>query len=157
MPNRFPALVASLLLTLPAHAAPISGKVISVADGDTLTVLDSTHKQHKIRIAEIDAPEKAQPFGNRSKQSLAALCFQVVAEVRPEKTDRYGRTVGRVSCNGQDVSAHQISSGMAWVYVKYSTDASLLPLEQESRAARRGLWADVEPVPPWEWRKNKRK
>lgn len=126
--------------------------VIGISDGDTLTVVHD-QQQVKIRLAEIDAPEKAQPFGARSRQSLADLCFQAKAEIKPEKRDRYGRTVARVTCNGKDASTAQIAAGMAWVYTKYSTDPTLPTLEAEARTAQRGLWADPSPVPPWDWRR----
>lgn len=137
---------------MPLTPVVVIAMVVSISDGDTLTVLHDRH-QVKIRLAEIDAPEKRQPFGAKSRQSLADLCFNVQAEIRPVKRDRYGRTVARVSCNGNDVSATQLKAGMAWVYVKYSTDPTLLPLEAEARAAKRGLWADAAPIPPWDWRK----
>ena len=140
--------------SLPSLAAPPL-RIIAIADGDTLTVLDGSNQKHKLRIAEIDAPEKKQPFGKRAKQSLADLCLQANVTVKPEKTDRYGRTIARVSCNGTDVSTHQVKNGMAWVYAKYSTDRSLIPQEQAARKAGRGLWADSAPIPPWEWRQKK--
>lgn len=142
--------------TVMPHTMPVTNNllvalVIGISDGDTLTVLHN-QQQIKIRLAEIDAPEKAQPFGTKAKQSLAALCFQVQAEIKPEKRDRYGRTVARLSCNGHDASTAQVTAGMAWVYRKYSTDPALPPLEAQARAANRGLWADPAPIPPWEWR-----
>lgn len=129
--------------------------VVGISDGDTLTVL---HDQQpiKVRLAEIDAPEKAQAFGSRAKQSLSDMCFGKTAEVSTQTRDRYGRTVARVRCDGIDANAEQVRRGMAWVYTKYSRDPSFPPLEQEARAERRGLWADAYPVPPWEWRHMKR-
>lgn len=153
-------LLAALFIPLSAQAAEITGRVVSIADGDTLTVLDTANTQHKIRLAEIDAPEighgankPGQPFGQRSRQSLAELCFQKPATVLVVDTDRYGRTVGRVTCAGQDANAEQIRRGLAWVYLKYARDQSLYEIEAEARAARRGLWADPSPIPPWEWRR----
>lgn len=129
--------------------------VVSVHDGDTLTVLVGK-QQIKVRLAEIDAPELRQPFGNWSKQSLADLCFQQSAKVAQIARDRYGRSVGKVECAGMDASAHQVALGMAWVYDRYSKPSSpLYPLQDGAKAARRGLWADTEPVPPWEWRRTK--
>jgi endonuclease YncB( thermonuclease family) len=106
----------------------------------------------KIRIAEIDAPEKGQAFGTRSQQHLADLCFKRQAVIRPQTIDRYGRTVARVECEGVDASAEQVRTGMAWVFDRYVTDRALYPLQEEARAAQRGLWADPAPVAPWEWR-----
>lgn len=135
--------------------AAIVAAVIGVSDGDTLTVLHD-QQQVKVRLAEIDAPEKAQAFGTRAKQSLSDMCFGKTAEVYPQTRDRYGRTVARVRCDGIDANAEQVRRGMAWVYTKYSHDPAFPPLELEARAARRGLWADPAPVPPWEWRHMKR-
>lgn len=128
-------------------------KVVGVTDGDTITALCPGNEQVRIRIAEIDAPEKKQPFGTRSKQSLSDLCFGKQAEVFPEKTDRWGRTIARVKCDGQDASVHQVQTGMAWVFDRYVTDRRLYLLQDMARAGRRGLWSDVGPVPPWEWRR----
>lgn len=126
--------------------------VVGVSDGDTLTAR-CDGEQIKVRLAEIDAPEKRQPFGMKSKQSLSELCFQRKAEVRQVDRDRYGRVVARVKCDGVDANAEQVRRGMAWVYDKYAKDASLHVVQREAQAARRGLWADKAPVPPWEWRK----
>jgi endonuclease YncB( thermonuclease family) len=123
------------------------GLVVSVHDGDTLTVLVEK-QQLKVRLAEIDAPELRQPFGNRSKQSLTELCFQESAKVELIARDRYGRSVGKVQCAGKDAGGHQVSAGMAWVYDRYSKPSSpLYPLQAEAKAAARGLWPDPAPVP----------
>ncbi len=149
---------AALLLTLAlaANAETITGRVVGVADGDTITVLRD-HEQIKVRLNEIDAPEKAQAFGNKSKQSLSELCFDKTATLDDKGKDRYGRTLARVTCDGIDANTEQVRRGMAWVYDKYVTDKSLYAIQDEAKAARRGLWADAEPMPPWEWRNNKSK
>lgn len=126
--------------------------VIGISDGDSLTVLRE-HEPVKIRLAEIDAPEKAQPFGTKSKQALSVLCFGKLAEVTPQTKDRYGRTLARVKCDGHDASEQQIRDGMAWVFDRYVTDLSLYQLQDEARNERRGLWVDTDPIPPWDWRK----
>lgn len=129
--------------------------VVAIADGDTLTARcgePGTYQQVKVRLAEIDAPEKRQAFGNVSRQHLAALCFQRHATIRPQTTDRYRRTVARVECNGQDASLEQVRSGLAWAYTKYLTDPAVAQAETEARAAGRGLWSDPNPMPPWQWR-----
>ena len=143
---------------MPTAIAALLCVVVAIADGDTLTMrceaqADQPAQTIKVRLAEIDAPEKGQAFGNRSKQHLSDVCFKKQAEVRPQTTDRYGRTVARVICDGTDSSAEQVRAGMAWVFDKYVTDRSLYAVQDEARAERRGLWADREPVPPWEWRK----
>lgn len=129
--------------------------VVAISDGDTITVRPDVGEQLKVRVAEIDAPESRQPFGAAAKRSLSDLCFREHAEIRPQKTDRYGRTVARVTCRGQDASAHQVRGGMAWVFDRYVTDRTLYGLQDEARAAGRGLWGEPKPAPPWEWRKNR--
>jgi len=129
--------------------------VVGVSDGDTLKVrcgADPDYRQITIRISEIDAPEKQQAFGQRSKESLSDLCFQQQAVVTPDKRDRYGRTVAAVRCRGQDVGMHQVKAGMAWWYVKYGRDATVQAAESKARAGRVGLWVDAGPEAPWEWR-----
>lgn len=133
--------------------------VVGVADGDTLTARcgePGTYSQVKVRLAEIDAPERRQAFGRRSKAQLVTLCAGTIAQIAKVDSDRYGRIVARVQCRGQDASAEQLRTGMAWVFTKYSTDPSLMPIELEARASRTGLWADPDPVPPWEWRRQAR-
>lgn len=126
--------------------------VVAIADGDTLTCLTDDREQVKVRLAEIDAPERKQAFGTRSRQSLAELCHEKRAEIRVVDRDRYGRTVGRVSCAGVDANAEQVRRGLAWVYDRYARDKTLYRLQDEARGAGRGLWADKHPVAPWEWR-----
>jgi endonuclease YncB( thermonuclease family) len=128
---------------------------VKVQDGDTLTVLVG-RKQVTVRLAEIDAPERKQAFGARSRQSLSELCGNRDAVVREHGVDRFGRTLARISCAGVDVNAEQVRRGMAWVFDRYVTDRSLYQVQDEARAARRGLWADPHPVAPWEWRASKR-
>ncbi len=127
--------------------------VIGISDGDTLTVLNENKQQVKIRLAEIDAPEKGQPFSTQSKQSLSDLCFGKQAKITSRVKDRYGRTVAHVSCDGVDANSEQVSRGMAWVYRKYAKDHNLYIYEQEAKRFKRGLWADKSPTPPWKWRK----
>lgn len=139
-----------------AQAGPaFSGQVVGVADGDTLTVLADTTPT-KVRLAEIDAPEKKQDFGWRAQQSLAALCFGQQAVVLKGKTDFYGRTVARVRCQGVDASLHQVQQGLAWAYTAYLTDPDVATSERLAREARLGLWVDAEPTAPWLFRKAKR-
>lgn len=149
-------LLIFLLVAITAQAATLQGKVVHIADGDTLTILVNGNKQIKIRLAGIDTPEEAQPFGNKAKQTLAALTFlkQVLVEV--ETKDRYGRSVGVVIVNGLDANAELVRQGKAWVYRKYASDQRLYALEAEAKQARRGLWASDKPIEPWSWRKGKR-
>ena len=154
-------ILLSILFCSNIHAEVIDGRVVGVADGDTVTVLDGASIQHKIRLQGIDAPEKKQAFGQRSKQSLSDLVFDKTVQVETAKKDRYGREIGKVLVNGIDANLEQIKRGFAWHYKAYQREQSendrrLYDLtETEARAAKRGLWADVDPVPPWEFRKNK--
>jgi len=141
---------------MPIQAAVLLCLVVGISDGDTLTARCGelgAYEQVKVRLSAIDAPEKKQPFGARAKDILSDLCFQVEAKIRPVKRDRYGRTVADVECRGTDVNAHMVAAGMAWVYDQYSKGyESLYPLQDAAKAARRGLWSDPAPVPPWEFR-----
>jgi endonuclease YncB( thermonuclease family) len=134
-----------------AHA-DFTGKVVAVADGDTITVMRDLVPV-KLRLLEIDAPEKKQAFGARSKQSLSDLCFNKTATLIEKGRDRYGRTLARVSCEGVDANAEQVRRGMAWVYDRYVTDRALYAVQTEARDAGRGLWSDPDAVPPWQWRR----
>lgn len=125
--------------------------VVAIADGDTLTAR-CAQETIKTRLSEIDAPEKSQPWGQRSKEALSSMCFGKSAELRPLNTDRYGRTVARVVCDGVDVNLAQVRTGMAWAYRKYLRDPAVLVAEDTARVERQGLWADSNPLPPWEWR-----
>lgn len=151
-------ILATLLLATSLHAAEYQGKVIGVSDGDTITVLDSSKTQHKVRLAGIDAPEKAQAFGNRSKQSLSDLVYMKDVTIETNKIDRYGREIGKVIHNGADVCLEQVKRGMAWCYRDYRYEQSpedrvlYEAVEDAAKAARVGLWHDKEPVAPWEWR-----
>ena len=118
-------------------------------------MLTSSNEQVKVRLAGIDTPEKRQPFGNRAKQALSSLAFQKQALVEIETKDRYGRTVGIVFVNGQNVNTELVKQGMAWVYRKYNKDKALYELESRAKKERLGLWLDENPVPPWEWRRGK--
>ncbi len=148
-----PVAAAILFVSLPAAAEVFPGRVVGVTDGDTLIVLTQDYEQRIVRLAEIDAPEKAQDYGERSKQSLAALCFKKPARVVVIDTDRYGRSVGRVTCAGVDANRVQVETGMAWAYRRYVQDPAIIEAENQARTARRGLWAAGAPTPPWEWRR----
>lgn len=145
-----------IMAAMTACAAEITGIVVAVQDGDTIRVLDSDNVQHEVRLAEIDAPEKRQPFGEQSKRALSALCYKRRATVLPLSRDRYGRTVGRVACDETDVNAEQVRVGMAWVYDRYVTDRSLYQLQNAAHGAEAGLWSQPDPIPPWKWRNLKR-
>lgn len=137
-------------------AAALLCLVVAITDGDTLTARcdqDLSYVRITVRISAIDAPEKRQPFGQVSRQHLAKLCFNTRAVITPKTLDKYGRTVGDVTCQGQDVATEQVRAGMAWVYTKYAVGRTdLKTLESTAKAEGRGLWS-LEAVAPWEWRK----
>lgn len=150
------AVLAAALYAVPSHARELHGLVIGVADGDTLTVLVNRERV-RIRLAEIDAPERGQPYGTRARQSLAELCQERVATVAPAGIDRYGRTVGVVSCDGIVANREQVRRGLAWVYSRYARrDSPLYAVQREARTQARGLWQADDPQPPWEWRNRRR-
>ena len=139
-----------------ARAGGLAGRVIEVADGDTLTLLDADGQRHEIRLADIDAPEKAQRFATRSRQSLAALCAGKTAQVEERGLDHEGRRLGWAMCAGINANGEQVRRGMAWVDVPHAAPTSALyTLEADARLARRGLWRDRRPVAPWLWRVRK--
>ena len=144
------------LLSLAVQADTLEGNVVKIADGDTLTLLTSSNEQVKIRLAGIDTPERKQPFGNRAKQAISSLAFQKHALIEVEAKDRYGRIVGTVFVDGQNVNAELVRQGMAWVYRKYNKDKALYELEAKAREKELGLWLKENPIPPWEWRRGKR-
>ena len=146
------------LLAGPLLAAEYTGRVVAISDGDTMTLLvpdGTSFKQVKVRLGEIDTPESKQPYGERAKQALSDLAFGKQARVVVQDTDRYGRTVGRVYVGSLDANAEMVRQGAAWAYRQYLKDQSLLRLEAEAKAAKRGLWAlpEAERCPPWDWRK----
>ena len=154
----FPGLLFVLLpLSVVAQSNPrvFQGKVVSVADGDTFTVLWNQN-QIRVRLEGIDCPEKGQPFGNNAKQAVSNLVFGKVVRVEEQSKDRYKRSIARVYLpDGSSVNEEMLRIGMAWHYKKYSSDALYARLEQQSRNARRGLWSGANPIAPWEWRSNR--
>jgi len=135
-----------------AVAETLSGTVVNVIDGDTLVVQDAAKKKHKVRLAEIDAPEPRQPFHVQSSRSLRELCFHKSAEVEWSERDAHKRVVGYVKCDGKDANAEQLRRGMAWGSPKSSRPTSgLYELEAYARLRKIGLWADDKAVPPWEF------
>ena len=130
----------------------LRGRVVAIADGDTLTLLVGT-QQVKVRLLGIDAPEKKQAFGTRSRQELSDCAFGKEVVVTSKGSDRYKRVLGDVAVNGESCNLRQVSAGMAWWYRKYSpNEKTLEAAEAKARQAKRGLWVDPLPTPPWEFR-----
>ncbi|HXY36298.1 MAG TPA: thermonuclease family protein [Planctomycetaceae bacterium] len=134
----------------------LTGRVVSIADGDTLTILDAAKVQHKIRLAGIDAPEKGQPFGTKAQQALGDKVAGQTVRAEVIDRDRYGREVGRIILGDRFVNMEMVHDGFAWRYPQYDKPGEFTAAEADAREHRRGLWADPHPVPPWEWRRAKR-
>nr|DAW70944.1 MAG TPA: nuclease-like protein [Caudoviricetes sp.] len=146
-----PLIVRLLLILTPLISLTAEqSKVIKISDGDTITVLNSK-EQTKVRLYGIDAPEKKQDYGQRSKQFLASLIAGQMVEVEPKGKDRYKRTLGIILYKGQDINAQMVLNGYAWAYVKYSK--IYVDQEKMAREKKLGLWQSNDPTPPWVWRK----
>ena len=145
------ACAVAALATAGAACADFTGRVVGVADGDTLTVLVGS-RQVRVRLWGIDAPERKQPWSSRSRDALVARAMHRDAIVATRGTDGYGRTLARVAVDGVDLGEAQVRDGMAWVYRRYTKDRPMFAIEDEARAARRGLWSLPDPEPPWAWR-----
>ena len=146
-----------LLFPLSAEAETLVGKVVGVTDGDTITVLVA-ERPIKVRLAEIDTPERGQPWASRANQALADKVYDRQIEVRVVDTDRYGRTVGHVWIGDRNISREMIREGHAWVYRRYLDDKTLLYDETHARNDGIGLWGlpEADRVPPWAWRRGNR-
>ena len=158
--KRLLLIIVFTLINPAAFAADsVTGKVVRVADGDTITILTNDKEQVKIRFAGIDCPERAQPWGRNATEALKAVLTGEPVTVGIMDVDRYGRTVGRVYIKGMNVNRHLVESGNCWVYPRYAKDKELFRLQGDAKAAQRGLWRlpEIERVPPWEWLKNNRK
>ncbi len=144
-----------LLFVLSATpAGSFTGEVVGVLDGDTIEVLHNG-KAQRIRLQGIDCPEKGQPYGNNAKQATSSLVFAQVVTLEIHGKDKYGRVLADVSlADGTNVNQELVKEGWCWWYRKYAQEDTMLEnLETEARDARKGLWVDPNPVPPWEWRK----
>lgn len=135
-----------------AHGEEFMAKVIAVMDGDTVLALRGAQKI-KIRLANIDAPEKGQDFGTESRQALLDMVLRKQVRVNTQAIDSYGRVVAELSVDGRSVNEEQVRRGLAWEYMHFHGDQAFSVLQKEAQAARRGLWMQPDPTPPWEWRK----
>lgn len=148
------------LLTTSLHAGTIyTGKVITDSDSDTIKILTSDKHQIKVRLANIDSPEKKQPYGQKAKQVLSDKIYGKKVTVEKVTTDRYKRMIGNVYMGDRYINAEMVADGYAWVYRKYNNNPKLLKLECQAQQERQGLWVlqEDQRVPPWEWRKQRRK
>ena len=149
-----PVSVSPMQSSANRSVGPHLWRVVGVHDGDTVTCLDESNQQQKVRLAEIDAPEIGQDYGKVSREVLAEMVFGKTVEVTEDGKDRYGRWIGHLSSNGVDVNRQMIATGNAWHYVDYSRDTSLAALQSQAQSQRLGLWAQPSPVAPWDFRKS---
>jgi micrococcal nuclease len=150
-------LVLLVLSACCCFAETITGVVVGVHDGDTLTLLTAEKEEVKVRLWGIDAPELGQAYGKASKESLSDLAFNKSAGVEEKGKDRYGRVIGVVLVDGKNVNLAQVEAGFAWWYWQYAKRAADLEVaENRARSKGVGLWADKSPVPPWQWRKDEK-
>ncbi|OOF41977.1 nuclease [Rodentibacter rarus] len=152
-------LISLLFLTaLSAHDQPFRNcLVVGISDGDTITCLMRGNKPIKVRLSEIDAPERNQPFGKKAKQQLSALIYKRWVSLKISGQDRYKRTLATVYYNGKNINLEMVKSGMAWAYQQYLRHSVYLEAQETAQVKRLGLWADPSPIPPYEWRKQERK
>lgn len=151
--------ILALALLLPLAATAESCLVVGIVDGDTVDVrcgAPGAYQQIRVRLAEVDTPERGQPFGTRAKQATSDLCYMVQAEIRPTGKVHRDRAIAHVECRGQDAGSELVRRGLAWADPRYQRDSRLSELEAAARARRAGLWADAAPVAPWKWRRTKR-
>lgn len=139
--------------TLACAAQCFTGRVVGVSDGDTLTVLLTNNRPQKIRLAGIDAPEKKQPFGARSKQALSEKVFDRTVCVVSNSTDRYQRWICDIHVGDRWINREMVAEGWAWWYRQYSSSETLAAAERQALENKRGLWTDAAPQPPWEFRR----
>lgn len=145
-----------------ASADMLTGRIVGIVDGDTVDLLIDGRENVRVRVAGIDAPERSQAFGQRSKQRMSEIVFGKAVQVESTKRDRYGRVIGKVMVNGRDAGLSLIDSGLAWHYKKYQREQSAADreiyslAEDKARSSKVGLWRDSDPTPPWEWRKGEK-
>ncbi len=156
-----------VLLAGGAFADPCDGSscldavVVGVADGDTVTLLvekAGRPSQTRLRLTEIDTPERGQPWGTRARRALADKVFRRQVKIKSEGTDRYDRMLGKIFVDGRDINREMVREGHAWAYRQYLSDESLLDDERRARQAGAGLWSlpRAQHVPPWQWRRGTR-
>lgn len=156
------SILASLLNLSPAQAATLSGHVVRVPDGDTITVVDNSNRKHRVRFLGIDAPEKNQAEGMACGRNLYDKIYGETVQVHYGKKDQYGRILGTVFFGDRNINLEQVSEGCAWYYRHYARDVprtlrrAYSDAESEAQSNRLGLWSRPNPIPPWEFRKQQR-
>lgn len=146
-------LLLLVCLTVDAHAEQFNARIIAVLDGDTVMVVRDKLPPIKIRLAEIDAPEMAQPGGMDAKQALSEVLLHKSADVDGHAVDQYGRLIAHIDIDGKQINELMLRSGMAWEYSHFHRNRHYVALQSEAQAAKRGVWRQAAPIPPWQWRK----
>ncbi len=146
-----------IVLAVSLQAKTLNGKVVSITDGDTIKLLTQDKILYKIRLKDIDTPEKKQAFGKKAKENLAKYIAAKTVTIDYKKKDRYGRIIGTIYYQDIDINLQQVKDGFAWVYRKYSKNPTYLKYEALAKQSKKGLWIDKDPIAPWIFRKNKRK
>ncbi|MEH6763735.1 MAG: thermonuclease family protein [Aequorivita antarctica] len=156
--RNFISFIILCLLFLNAHSQTQTGKVVGIMDGDTFKLLTQDSTVIKVRLANIDCPEKKQPFSNRAKEFTSQAIYGKTVCIDVLKKDRYRRSIANVFYNDSlNLSSQLVKNGLAWHYLKYSKDTELQKMEDKARKNKIGLWQDPQAIPPWEWRDNKKK
>lgn len=156
--TRYLFLVIFLMISSLMCSQTIKGKVVAITDGDTFKLLTKDSILIKVRVANIDCPEKKQPYSQKAKQFVSQAIFGKVVKIKELKKDRYQRSVAHVFyANSLNLSEELLKNGLAWHYVKYSKDSTLQALQDKAKKNKIGLWQDPKSIPPWEWRANRRK
>lgn len=144
---------AGLVLISNTCFADFVARVVGVTDGDTITVVDANKNQYKIRLANIDAPEKNQPFGTKAKQELSNLVFDKYVYIKESGYDKHNRMIATVMKGNDPINRIMVKNGYAWAYKEYLKDPIILNLETYAKLNKLGLWSESNPVYPSEWRR----
>ena len=147
--------ICFLAILLSCHPSGQDNRVVHISDGDTITVMTPNDNQLKIRLAEIDAPESHQAFGNKAKEALANKIFGKMVKVEWIKKDRYGRAIGKIYLNDRYINLEMVKEGWAWQYTEYSHSPEIASAQKYAKQNKLGLWSNSHPIPPWEFRKKK--
>lgn len=155
---RITVITLLIFLAPAAFSDQLTGKVVGISDGDTITIITEQNQSTKVRLAEIDAPEKKQPWGQNSKQALSDLIFSLNVTVDSIGEDRYGRTLGTVFLKKVNINKHMVETGNAWAYEKYVHDRNYFALQKSAQIRKVGLWSltEEQTVAPWEWRRKQK-
>lgn len=144
-----------LAVNFSTQAANLTPKITYFYDGDTVKIKDNLG-EYKLRLSDIDAPERNQSHGKTARRALMQLCKNADVQVYITGKDKYQRNLGKLICNNQDVSTYMVKNGHAWFYRHYSMDYTVDVMEQGARTQKLGLWKQKNPIAPWQWRQKHR-